>query len=179
MFRLAVEACPSGMVMIDSDGKLVMVNSEIENQFGYAREELIGQSVDILVPERLRAQHARHRHHFTPSPEARRMGAGRELFGRRRDGTEFPVEVGLNPIRSGGHLFVLGVIVDISQRKHLERVKDEFVSTVSHELRTPLTSISGSLGLLAGQWTDQLPQSAARLLAIAHKNCQRLVSSDQ
>jgi PAS domain S-box-containing protein len=175
MFRLAVEACPSGMVMIDSDGNLVMVNSEIENQFGYAREELIGQSVDILVPERLRAQHARHRHHFTPSPETRRMGAGRELFGRRRDGTEFPVEVGLNPIRSGGHLFVLGVIVDISQRKHLERVKDEFVSTVSHELRTPLTSISGSLGLLAGQWTDQLPQSAARLLAIAHKNCQRLV----
>jgi PAS domain S-box-containing protein len=175
MFRLAVEACPSGMVMIDSDGKLVMINSEIENQFGYAREELIGQPVDILVPERLRAQHARHRHHFTPNPETRHIGAGRELLGRRKDGTEFPVEVGLNPINSGGHLFVLGVIVDISQRKRLERAKDEFVSTVSHELRTPLTSISGSLGLLAGQWTDQLPPSAVRLLMIAHKNCQRLV----
>jgi PAS domain S-box-containing protein len=175
MFRLAVEACPIGMVMIDSDGKLVMINSEIENQFGYAREELIGQPVDILVPERLRAQHAPHRHHFTPSPEARRMGGGRELFGLRRDGTEFPVEVGLNPINSGGHLFVLGVIVDISRRKCLERVKDEFVSTVSHELRTPLTSISGSLGLLVGRWTEQLPPSAARLLTIAHKNCQRLV----
>jgi PAS domain S-box-containing protein len=175
MFRLAVEACPSGMVMIDHSGRLVMVNTEIENQFGYAREELIGQSVDILVPERLRGQHARHRHNFTPSPETRRMGAGRELFGRRKDGTEFPVEVGLNPIRSGDQLLVLGVIVDISQRKHMERVKDEFVSTVSHELRTPLTSISGSLGLLAGQWTEQLPPSAARLLSIAHKNCQRLV----
>jgi PAS domain S-box-containing protein len=175
MFRLAVEACPSGMLMIDSDGKMVMVNSEIENQFGYARGELIGQPVDILVPERLRTQHARHRHHFTPTPETRRMGAGRELFGRRKDGTEFPVEVGLNPIRFGDHLFVLGVIVDISQRKHIERVKEEFISTVSHELRTPLTSISGSLGLLASRWTEQLPPSAARLLTIAHKNCQRLV----
>jgi PAS domain S-box-containing protein len=175
MFRLAVEACPSGMVMIDRDSKIVMVNTEIENQFSYAREELIGQPVDILVPERLRAQHARHRHNFIPNSETRRMGAGRELFGRRKDGTEFSVEVGLSPIRSGDHLFVLAVIVAISQRKHMERLKEEFVSTVSHELRTPLTSISGSLGLLVGQWTEQLPAPAARLLTIAHKNCQRLV----
>jgi PAS domain S-box-containing protein len=175
MFRLAVEACPSGMVMIDHDGKIGMVNTEIENQFGYAREELVGQPVDILVPECLPAQHMRDRQDFAPKPETRRMGAGRELFGRRKDGTEFPVEVGLNPIRSGDHLLVLAVIVDISQRKHMERVKEEFVSTVSHELRTPLTSISGSLGLLVGQWTEQLPASAARLLTIAHKNCQRLV----
>lgn len=175
MFRLAVEACPSGMVMIDRDGKMVMVNTEIENQFGYAREELIGQPVDILVPQRLREQHARHRKNFSPKPETRRMGAGRELFGRRKDGTEFPVEVGLNPIHAGDHLLVLAVIVDISQRKHMERVKEEFVSTVSHELRTPLTSISGSLGLLVGQWTEQLPASAVRLLTIAQKNCQRLV----
>src|ERR1700737_248653 len=175
MFRLAVEACPSGMVMIDRDGKMVMVNTEIENQFGDAREELIGQPVDMLVPERLRTQHARHRHGFTPKPEARRMGAGRDLFGRRKDGTEFPVEVGLNPIRAGDSLLVLGVIVDISERKQMERLKEEFVSTVSHELRTPLTSISGSLGLLVGQWSSKLPESAARLLRIAHKNSQRLV----
>jgi len=175
LFRLAVEACPSGMVMVDHSGTLVMVNAEIENQFGYTREELIGQSVDILVPERLRPQHARHRHLFGAEPGARPMGAGRELFGRRKDGTEFPLEVGLNPIRSGDQPLMLAVIVDISQRKHVERVKEEFISTVSHELRTPLTSISGSLGLLAGQFTDQLPQSAIRLLTIAHKNCQRLV----
>ncbi len=175
MFRLAVEACPNGMVMVDSDGKMVMVNSEIEHQFGYAREELIGQAVDMLVPSRLRDQHASHRHNFTPKPESRRMGAGRDLFGVRKDGTEFPVEVGLNPIHAGEHLLVLGVIVDISQRKHMERLKEEFVSTVSHELRTPLTSIAGSLGLLVGQWSGQLPESAARLLTIAHKNSQRLV----
>jgi PAS domain S-box-containing protein len=175
MFRLAVEACPSGMVMIDSAGKMVMVNTEIENQFGYTRQELIGRPVDSLVPERFRARHARHRHEFTPKPETRRMGAGRDLFGLRKDGTEFPVEVGLNPIRSGGDLMVLAVIVDISQRKHMEQLKDEFASTVSHELRTPLTSISGSLGLLVGQWSGKLPESAARLLTIAHKNSQRLV----
>src|ERR1700737_1182781 len=91
MFRLAVEACPSGMVMIDGDGNMVMVNTEIENQFGYSREELIGQPVDMLVPARLRVQHIRHRQNFTPKPETRRMGSGRDLFGLRKDGTEFPV----------------------------------------------------------------------------------------
>jgi PAS domain S-box-containing protein len=175
MFRLAVEACPNGMVMIDADGKIVMANSEIEQQFGYRRDELIGQAVDILVPERLRSQHACHRRDYVPKPEPRRMGAGLDLFGRRKDGTEFPVEVGLNPIRAREGLMVLSVIVDISQRKQAERLKDEFVATVSHELRTPLTSISGSLGLLAGRWASELPESAARLLTIAHTNSQRLV----
>ena len=111
--------------MIDHDGKMVMVNAEIENQFGYSRGELIGQPVEMLVPERLRTQHVHHRHDFTPTPESRRMGAGRDLFGRRKDGTEFPVEVGLNPIPAGDRLLVLAVIVDISQRKHMERLKDE------------------------------------------------------
>jgi len=175
MFRLAVEACPSGMVMVDRDGKMVMVNTEIENQFGYTREELIGQSVDMLVPERLRAPHSLFRHEFTPKLETRRVESGRDLFGRRKDRTEFPIEVGLNPTRAGDHLWVLAVIVDISQHKRMEQLKDEFVSTVSHELRTPLTSIAGSLGLLVGQWSGNLPESTARLLGIAHKNSQRLV----
>jgi PAS domain S-box-containing protein len=175
MFRLAVEACPSGMVMISDDGKMVMVNTEIERQFGYARDELIGQQIEILVPERFRARHIHHRQYFVPTPETRRMGVGRELFGLRKNGTEFPVEVGLNPIRSGERVLVLGVIVDISQRRQMERLKEEFVATVSHELRTPLTSIAGSLGLLVGQWSATLPESAGRLLSIAHKNSQRLV----
>jgi PAS domain S-box-containing protein len=174
-FRLAVESCPSGMVMIDRTGKVVLVNTETERLFGYRRDELIGRSVDILVPTRLRSQHVRHRDGFTRHPETRRMGAGRDLFGLRKDGTEFPVEVGLNPIQTSEGLLVLSVIVDISERKRLERLKDEFVSTVSHELRTPLTSISGSLGLLIGGATGKLPDSAERLLAIAQSNSQRLV----
>jgi PAS domain S-box-containing protein len=174
-FRLAVESCPSGMVMIDRTGKIVMVNTEVERLFGHRRDELLGRSVDILVPARLRGHHVRHRDGFTDHPETRRMGAGRDLFGLRKDGTEFPVEVGLNPIQTNEGLLVLSVIVDISERKRLERLKDEFVSTVSHELRTPLTSISGSLGLLIGGATGKLPESAERLLAIAQSNSQRLV----
>jgi nitrogen-specific signal transduction histidine kinase/CheY-like chemotaxis protein len=102
------------------------------------------------------------------------MGAEFDLCGRRKDGTEFPVEVALNPIHLGDELVVLGVIVDISERKRIQRLKDEFVSTVSHELRTPLTSISGSLGLLVGNLAGDLPEPARRLLQIAFKNSQRL-----
>lgn len=180
MFRLAVEACPSGMVMFDRSGKMVMVNSAIEQQFGYARGDLLGQSVDMLMPPRFRPHRDHRRHEPTGRPflekfETWRLEAGRDLFGLRKDGSEFPVEVDPNPIRDGDQLLVLCVIVDISQRKQIERLKDEFVSTVSHELRTPLTSIAGSLGLLAGHWSGKLPAQAERLLSIAHHNSQRLV----
>jgi PAS domain S-box-containing protein len=174
-FRLAVESSPSGMLMVDRMGKIVMVNTEIERLFGYRRDELIGQPVDNLLPLRLRSQHARHRDGFTRHSAIHRQGIGRELSGLRKDRTEFPVEVVLNPIHPGEGLLVLAVIVDISERKRLERLKDEFVSTVSHELRTPLTSISGSLGLLIGGAAGKLPDSASRLLAIAQSNSQRLV----
>jgi PAS domain S-box-containing protein len=175
MFRLAVEACPSGMLMIDRTGTIVMINSEIERLFGYERHELINKPVDILVPDHLRQQHAGHRNAFVHNPETRRMGVNRDLFGRRKDGTEFPVEVGLNPIPIRDGLLVLSVIVDISERKRVERLKAEFVSTVSHELRTPLTSIAGSLGLLTGGAAGELAGPTMRLLTIAHKNSERLV----
>jgi PAS domain S-box-containing protein len=174
-FRLAVEACPSGMVMADRAGRIVMVNAEVERLFGYHRGALIGQSIDILVPERLRPPHGGHRGAFAADLLKRRPGAGRDLFGRRKDGTEFPIEVGLNPIRSGNRIFTLAVIVDITERKRQEWLKDEFVSTVSHELRTPLTSIFSSLGLLMGNAAGSLPDPVRRLISIAHANSQRLV----
>jgi PAS domain S-box-containing protein len=174
MFRLAVESCPNGMMMYDARGKILMVNGEIEKQFGYVRSELIGQPVAILVPERYRLQHARNLQQFMLKPETLRMDAALERLGRRKDGTEFPTEVGLNPIHAGEELMVLCVCVDLTERKRTERLKDEFVATVSHELRTPLTSIAGALGLLIGQWTKDLPESAARLLTIAHANSLRL-----
>jgi PAS domain S-box-containing protein len=119
-FRLAVEASPTGMVMIDGGGTILLVNAETEKMFGYHREELVGQSVDMLVPLRFRGQHPHHRQRFGATPGARRMGAGRDLFGLRSDGTEFPVEVGLNPIQSRDGLIVLAVVVDISERKQAE-----------------------------------------------------------
>jgi PAS domain S-box-containing protein len=128
--RLAVEACPSGMVMIDHRGDMVMVNAEIEQQFGYRREELIGKPVDMLVPERLRSQQARHREAFSRQPETRRIGAGPDLFGLRQDGSEFSVEIGLTPIRTGDGLLVLAVIVDVSERKdaqeHLAQMEGRY-----------------------------------------------------
>ncbi len=175
LFRQAVEACPSGMVMTDHDGKMVMVNTETERLFGYRRDELLGQPIEILVPSGLRHRHAQHRANFACRPEERRVGGSRELSGLRKDGTEFPVEIGINPIQTGEELLVLSVVVDISERKRIERLKDEFVSTVSHELRTPLTSISGSLGLLVGGGAGKLPETAERLLTIAQANSQRLV----
>lgn len=174
-FRLAVESCPNGMLMIDSEGIIRLVNAQTETMFGYSRDELIGQSVDMLVPTKLRHRHAQHRAGFIGTPETKLMGHGRDFFGLRKDGSEFPVEVALNPIQAPDGLLVLSVITDISERKRIERMKDEFVSTVSHELRTPLTSIAASLGLLSRGAHAQLPDNLSRLVTIAHANSQRLV----
>jgi PAS domain S-box-containing protein len=174
-FRLAVEACPTAMVMTDGDGRIALINAETERLFGFKREELIGQSIEMLVPDRVRDRHRYHRDKYALQPRIRRIGERRELSARRRDGSEFPVEIALNPIRTGDDLLVLSVIFDFSERKRIERLKDEFVSTVSHELRTPLTSIAGSLGLLSGGAGGALPTAAAHLIDIAHNNSQRLV----
>lgn len=174
-FKLAVEASPSGMLMADRVGRVVMVNTEIENLFGYRRDELIGQSIEILVPERLRTQHFAERCNYAAKPVARRMAAKQDIVGRRKDGTEFPVEIGLSPIQTRLGVLILSVIVDVTERKRLERLKDTFVSTVSHELRTPLTSICGSLGLLMGTAAKDLPERTVRLLSLAQSNSERLV----
>jgi PAS domain S-box-containing protein len=167
-----IEACPFSIIVVESFGKIVLANSETERMFGYAQDELIGQTVDLLVPTRLRAQHARHRGQFAAHPET---PLPRNLCGRRKDGTEFPAEIGLNPIHTNEGTLVVGVIVDISERLRIEGLKDEFVATVSHELRTPLTSIAGALNLLFNDAGGTLPMHVKRLLTIAHANSQRLV----
>ena len=119
-FRLAVEASPNAIVMVNEQGRIVLVNAHTEKLFGYHRDELIGKSVDTLVPERFRSGHSTHRVGFFTAPQARAMGAGRELFARRKDGSEFLVEIGLNPIKSAEGVFVLTAIVDITERKRAE-----------------------------------------------------------
>ena len=172
-FRLAAEACPAGLALVGADGRLVLINAAVERQFGYARDEVIGRSVDLLVPS---ATHEAQRcAAFAPRTETRAMAQEGELFGRRKDGSEFPIEVSFNPILHRDGPLVLATVVDLSERRRLDHLKDDFVATVSHELRTPLTSIAGSLALLVGGAAGTLPEAMLRLLTIAHKNSERLV----
>jgi two-component system, sensor histidine kinase and response regulator len=124
-FRVVVEAAPNGMVMVGPDGRIVLANVQMKKLFGYEADELIGESVERLVPERFRDGHPALRGRFFAAPEARGMGAGRDLFGCRKDGSEFPVEIGLNPIRMGDGLFVLASVIDVTERKRAEEVLRE------------------------------------------------------
>jgi PAS domain S-box-containing protein len=174
MYRGLLEAAPDAIVVVNQAGDIILVNLQAENRFGYRRDELLGRKVTDIIEDfsdRLIAQVRRP----TDDPLGRQIGTGIELQGRQKDGVEFPIEIMLSPLASSEGVLVTAAIRDISARKRVERLKDEFVSTVSHELRTPMTSIAGSLGLLVGHWASTLPESAARLLAIAQKNSQRLV----
>jgi len=157
LFQLATEASPSGTVLVDHQGRILLVNAHVEELFGYARDELIGKTVDILVPERFASAHASDRTNFFAARQARAMGAGRELFGRRKDGSEFPVEIGLNPIQTPHGLVVLANVVDISTRlaaeeetrRNREQVEllgrvsllGEMTASLAHELNQPLAAI--------------------------------------
>lgn len=121
-FGLVVESSPYGMVMVDKSGTILLVNRQTELLFGYERAELIGQPVEILVPQRMRSNHAGDRDEFSAHPEHRPMGKGRYLTGVRKDGTEFPVEIGLNPIQMSEGVQVLATVVDIGERIRAERM---------------------------------------------------------
>ena len=120
-FRMLVEGSPSALVMVAIDGAMVLVNREAENLFGYRREELVGQSIEMLVPERFRGEHPRLRAIYMSDPQPRLMGRGRDLFAMRKDGTEVPVEIGLSPIETPEGLFTLATVIDITKRKQAER----------------------------------------------------------
>jgi PAS domain S-box-containing protein len=116
-FRAAIEAAPTAMVGIDSRGAIVLVNAQTQRLFGYTQQELLGQQLEMLVPQRFRDVHSATRDNFFASPQARQMGAGRDLYALRKDGGEFPAEIGLSPIRTEEGLLVLSAIVDITERK--------------------------------------------------------------
>jgi PAS domain S-box-containing protein len=120
-FRLVVESSPNGMLMVDKSGTILLVNRQIEQLFGYERAELIGQSVEMLVPQHMRSRHAGDRAEFFAHSESRAMGKGRDLHGVRKDGQEFPLEIGLNPIRTPDEMRVLASVVDITERKRAEQ----------------------------------------------------------
>jgi PAS domain S-box-containing protein len=165
-FRRVVESAPNAMVMISAAGRIEMVNAQAEIVFGYARSEMLGKPVEMLVPERFRGHHPGLRRSFFSDPKSRPMGEGRDLYGLRNDGSEFPVEIGLNPIETDEGPMVLSAIVDISERKQREREieralkeKDILLGEIHHRVKNNLHVIHSLLDLQSARISDPLVQS--------------------
>src|SRR6266576_6378161 len=163
-YRGLLESVPDAIVMVNNTGRIVLVNGQAEELFGYTKAELLGKPIEILLPQRFREGHVGHRTQYFSEPKTRTMGAGLELFACRQDGTEFPVEICLSPLRTEEGTFAMSAIRDIADRKKLQeelrktneelqqqnqsaqqanRLKSEFLANMSHELRTPLNGIIG------------------------------------
>jgi PAS domain S-box-containing protein len=185
--RQVFEAAPNAMIMVSDDGTIALVNAQVENVFGYQPWELLDRPVEMLIPERLRHEHPMHRKRFVGDPQARAMGAGRLLFGRRKDGSEVPVEISLNPIRTTDGLFVVASVIDITERQkaeaeaqelrqelaHIARVATmgELTAAIVHELAQPLAAIritaqAGLRLIAAGKYdAEQAPEILRRIVA--------------
>lgn len=187
-FRLAVEAAPNGMVMVDKSGKITLVNKQMEKLFGYSKEELMGKTIELLIPDRFKSKHPEYRNSFFNDPQMRLMGVGRDLFGVRKDGTEFPVEIGLNPIRTEEGIFVLASIIDITERKNSEKMLkqktleleysneqlarsnqelEQFAYVASHDLQEPIRMVSIYTKLLAEKYKDKIDEKANKYIDFA------------
>jgi PAS domain S-box-containing protein len=200
-FRELLEAAPDAIIEVDREGRIILVNLVTEKLFGYTREELLGQNVDILVPEALRGGHGKHRAGYWDHPVTRPMGSGLSLQGRRKDGTTFPVEISLSPVKSEHGLRVTAIIRDITDRKQSEtqlremqqaytqelesrnreveranQLKSEFLASMSHELRTPLHTIIGFAELLGEQLEGPLNEKQRRFINHIHTDSQHLLA---
>ncbi|WP_414519126.1 response regulator [Nostoc sp. PCC 9305] len=175
-FARILDIADDAIISINGFQSITLFNQGAEKIFGYSAQEVIGQGLDLLLPQRFFQAHRQHVVDFGQSPNvARRMGERREIYGRRKDGTEFPAEASISKIEMAEEIFYTVILRDITERKQIERMKDEFVSVVSHELRTPLTSIHGSLGMLASGLLPTDSEQGKRLLQIATDSSERLV----
>lgn len=165
-FGALLEAAPDAIVIVDPDGRLVLVNDQVERLFGYARNDLIGQPIEMLMPERFGERHVSHRQAFVREPRARPMGVALELFGRRRDGSEFPVEISLSPLQTGDELLIMAAVRNVTDRKALQArlqasvtEKELLLKELHHRVKNNLQVIASMLRLQSQESAD--PATAA------------------
>ncbi|WP_431064560.1 PAS domain S-box protein [Methylotuvimicrobium sp.] len=163
-----------GIITIDRTGKIKSFNPAAEKIFGYEADEIAGRNIKILMPNPHRDAHDSYLRHYQSTGIARIIGIGREVEGLRKNGELFPMELAISEITLQDQVMYVGMVRDITERKRVDRMKNEFVATVSHELRTPLTSISGALGLLNGGVLGELPKPVLEIISIAYDNSRRL-----
>ena len=173
--RLTIEAAASGMIMVNQRGEIVLVNAQVEQLFGYPRADLIGQPVEILLPERQRHQHAQLRTGFLQRPQFRAMGAGRDLYGLHRDGSEIPIEIGLSPLAAEGGDFVLSTVVDITERKRGEQERERLLT----KLATLNSELEDRVRGRTAQLSSMLKEREVLLQEVHHrvKNNLQVISS--
>lgn len=172
--RIILDNVLDGIITFDDKGAVQSFNRAAENIFGYAAYEVVGHSAKMLLAEQFYGQYDTFLKSQDKSIVVFISSQGQEVEGRRKDGSNFPLDFAVTDVMHEGHALFIGVVRDITERQRIDRMKSEFVSTVSHELRTPLTSINGSLGLVCGGALGPVTDQAKTMLDIAYKNSQRL-----
>ena len=173
--RSVHDTVSDGIITIDEQGLIESINPAVEMIFGYTQQELLGKNVSILMPDPDRSKHGQYLERYMNTGEARVIGIGREVTGLRKDSSTFPLDLSIGEIRLGETRLFTGVVRDITERKKVEQMKNEFIAVVSHELRTPLTSILGSLEILKTGVVGDLGEEAMMIVNISFQSSQRLV----